>query len=151
MACFSSPKTDHQLPSFHQQSTTTSPPKNHVQPPVFAKTPSKNKVPPLPKIIAKAPLFEQGFGFFGGMTTAATLSWPSRPRTLAPPNPRKLSDYGECSRDVPKTQCHEVSLENAASPNGLILWGFSRVLRRVKADRNYAVDYWRRVGDSNPR
>jgi hypothetical protein len=30
VACFSSPKTDRQLPSFHQQSTATSPPKNHV-------------------------------------------------------------------------------------------------------------------------
>ena len=87
VACVSSPNSDRQLPSFHQQSTTTSPSKNHVLPPVFAKTPSKNKVPPLPKIIAKAPLFEQGFGFFGGMTTVATLSWSSRSRTLAPPNP----------------------------------------------------------------
>ena len=47
--CFLSPKIDPQLTSFHQQSTTNSPPKNHVQPPVFAKTPSKNKVPPPPK------------------------------------------------------------------------------------------------------
>src|ERR1700755_1518991 len=45
VACFSNPETDRQLPSFHQQSTTNSPPKHHVQPPVFAKTPSKNKVP----------------------------------------------------------------------------------------------------------
>jgi hypothetical protein len=63
---FSIPKTDRQLPSFHQQSTTTSPPKNHVQPPVFAKTPSKKGVPPPKKITAKAPLFGQRFGFFGG-------------------------------------------------------------------------------------
>ena len=41
MACFSSPNPDHQLPSFHQQSTTTSPQKNHIQPTVFAKTPAK--------------------------------------------------------------------------------------------------------------
>jgi hypothetical protein len=75
VACFSSPNPDHQLPSFYQQSTTTSPPKHHVQPPVFAKTPSKNKVPPAQKITAEAPLFEQDFGFFGGMTTAATLYW----------------------------------------------------------------------------
>src|ERR1700733_3856942 len=55
VACFSSPKTNRQLPSFHQQSTTTSPPKNHIQPPIFAKTPSKNTVPPPPKkITAKA-------------------------------------------------------------------------------------------------
>jgi hypothetical protein len=49
----SSPKTDHQLASFHQQSTTTSPPKNHIQPPVFAKTPSKNPVPPPQKLSKK--------------------------------------------------------------------------------------------------
>jgi hypothetical protein len=30
VAWFSSPKTDHQLPGFHQQSTTTSPSKNHI-------------------------------------------------------------------------------------------------------------------------
>jgi hypothetical protein len=73
VACFSSPKTDRQLPSFHQQSTTTSPQKHHILPPVFAKTPSKNKVPPPQKITAEAPLFGRGFGFFGGMTTAATF------------------------------------------------------------------------------
>jgi hypothetical protein len=39
---FSSPKNDRQLTSFHQQSTTHSPSKNHVLYPVFAKTPSKN-------------------------------------------------------------------------------------------------------------
>jgi hypothetical protein len=42
VACFSSPKNDRQLTSFHQQSTTNSPSKNHVLHPVFAKTPSKN-------------------------------------------------------------------------------------------------------------
>jgi hypothetical protein len=129
VACFSSPNPDHQLTSFHQQSTTTSPQKNHVQSPVFAKTPSKNKAPPPQKITAEAPLVEQGFASFRAMTTAATLSWSSRSRTLAPPNPRKLSDDGECSRDVQKPQCPEVSMENEASPNSLILWGFSRVLR----------------------
>jgi hypothetical protein len=66
VACFSSSNTDLQLPSFHQQSTTTSPPKNHIQPPVFAKTPSKNKVPPLPKIIAKAPPLRAGFWLLRG-------------------------------------------------------------------------------------
>ena len=53
VACFSSPNPDRQLPSFPQQSTTTSPPKHHVQPPVFAKTPSKNRVPPSPKNCCK--------------------------------------------------------------------------------------------------
>jgi hypothetical protein len=42
VACFSSPKTDRQLTSFHQQSTTNSPSKHHAEMPVFAKTPSKN-------------------------------------------------------------------------------------------------------------
>jgi hypothetical protein len=42
VACFSSPKNDRQLTSFHQQSTTNSPSKNHVLHPVFAKTHSKN-------------------------------------------------------------------------------------------------------------
>jgi hypothetical protein len=44
VACFSSLKNDRQLTSFHQQSTTNSPSKNHVLPPAFAKTPSKNEV-----------------------------------------------------------------------------------------------------------
>src|ERR1700737_2209366 len=39
---FFKPKNDRQLTSFHQQSTTNSPSKNHVLHPVFAKTPSKN-------------------------------------------------------------------------------------------------------------
>jgi hypothetical protein len=42
VACFSSPKNDRQLTSFHQQSTTNSPSKNHVLHLFFAKTPSKN-------------------------------------------------------------------------------------------------------------
>jgi hypothetical protein len=44
VACFSSLKNDRQLTSFHQQSTTNSPSKNHVLHPVFGKTPSKNGV-----------------------------------------------------------------------------------------------------------
>jgi hypothetical protein len=44
VACFSSLKTDRQFTSFHQQSTTNSPSKNHVLHPVFAKTPSKHEV-----------------------------------------------------------------------------------------------------------
>jgi hypothetical protein len=42
MACFSSPKNDRQLTSFHQHFTTNSPAKNHALRAVFAKTPSKN-------------------------------------------------------------------------------------------------------------
>jgi hypothetical protein len=60
VACFSSPKTDRQLTSFHHQSTTTSPSKHHVLPPAFAKTPSKDKVPPPPKITAEA-LFNMAY------------------------------------------------------------------------------------------
>jgi hypothetical protein len=66
VACFSSPKTDRKLPSFHQESTTTSPPKNHIQPPVFAKTPSKNKVPPPKEITAKGSLFQARFWLLRG-------------------------------------------------------------------------------------
>jgi hypothetical protein len=51
VACFSSLKTDRQLTSFHQQSTTNSPSKNHVLHPIFAKTPSKNEVNHTPKKI----------------------------------------------------------------------------------------------------
>jgi hypothetical protein len=43
---FSSLKNDRQLTSFHQQSTTNSPSKNHVLHCVFSKTPSKNEVKP---------------------------------------------------------------------------------------------------------
>jgi hypothetical protein len=39
---FFEPENDRQLTSFHQQFTTTSPAKNHVLHPVFAKIPSKN-------------------------------------------------------------------------------------------------------------
>jgi hypothetical protein len=44
--------------------------------------------------------------------------------SFAADSPRKLSDYGEGSRDVPKTQCHEDSLG-------------------AKADKNCAWSYWR--------
>ncbi len=43
VAYFSSRKSDRQLTSFHQQSTTHLPSKNHVLHHVFAKTPSKNE------------------------------------------------------------------------------------------------------------
>jgi hypothetical protein len=39
---FRRPKTDHLLTTIHHESTTNSPSKNHVLPPVFAKTPCKN-------------------------------------------------------------------------------------------------------------
>ena len=49
----------------------------------------------------------------------------------------------ENGQGYPQTQCHEVSLENAASPNRLILWGFSRVLRGATADSRHAWTVWR--------
>jgi hypothetical protein len=42
VACFSRQKSDRQQATIHHESTTSSPSKNHVQPPIFAKTPSKN-------------------------------------------------------------------------------------------------------------
>ena len=54
VACFSSPKNDRQLTSFHQQSTTNSPSKNHVLHHVFAKTPAKTLVIQPQKNSAKA-------------------------------------------------------------------------------------------------
>jgi hypothetical protein len=60
VADFSSLKSDRQLTSFHQQSTTNSPSKNHVLHPVFAKTPSKNELhQPRKKLLRKRPFFGQ--------------------------------------------------------------------------------------------
>jgi len=54
---FFEPEKDRQLTSFHQQSTTNSPSKNHVLHTVFAKTPSKNAgYPAREKILQKRPL-----------------------------------------------------------------------------------------------
>jgi hypothetical protein len=72
VAYFSSPNPHHQLTTFYQQSTTNSPPKNHAQPPDFAKTPSKNRVPPAPKKSQqKRPSSGRLFAS-PGMTRAAT-------------------------------------------------------------------------------
>jgi hypothetical protein len=66
VACFSSSKTARQLPSFHQQFTTTSPPKNHVQPSRFCQNPQQKQGPATAKKIpAKAPLFGQVLRFSG--------------------------------------------------------------------------------------
>ena len=51
VACFSSRKNDRQLTSFHQQSTTTSPPKNHVLPPRFCQNPQQKQGPTTAKKI----------------------------------------------------------------------------------------------------
>ena len=84
VACFSSPNPDHQLPSFHQQSTTTSPQKNHAQPPIFVKTPSKNSVPPPTKNSAKASPLQAGFWPLRGKTTAVTATQSTSPDSLSP-------------------------------------------------------------------
>jgi hypothetical protein len=46
---FSCHKSDRQQATIHHDSTTNSPSKNHVQPPIFAKTPSKNAQSPCKK------------------------------------------------------------------------------------------------------
>jgi hypothetical protein len=46
-------ESDRQLTSFHQHSTTNSPSKNYVLPPVFAKNPCKKAKPASQKIIQK--------------------------------------------------------------------------------------------------
>ncbi|NYF88267.1 hypothetical protein RBB79_01995 [Tunturiibacter empetritectus] len=43
VACFSSLKNDSQLTSFHQQSTTNSPSKDHVLHPLFCQNPKQNQ------------------------------------------------------------------------------------------------------------
>jgi hypothetical protein len=112
VARFSSPNPDRQLTSFHQQSTTNSPSKNHVLPPVFAKTPSKNEGPTTPqKILQKRPSSSRVLASSGeddGGHFVLVFEVEDRGAT----NPLKLSDYGECARDVPKKPVHEVSLEN---------------------------------------
>ena len=98
VACFSSPNPDHQLPSFHQQSTTTSPPKHHIQPPVFAKTPAKTGSHHPQKIAAKHPILKQDFGPVGDDYNANHSVLIPEIEDLGAPNPRKVSDYGERPR-----------------------------------------------------
>jgi hypothetical protein len=141
------PSTYQLSPAIHHNFTTKKP-RSTTR---FCQKPQQKPGPTTPKKYCKSAPLRAGFCLLRGMTTAATLSWSSRSRTLAPPNPHKTLRLGECSRDVPKPQCTKFSPEKIASPKDLILCGFSRVLRGVKADRNYAWTYWRRVGDSNPR
>jgi hypothetical protein len=49
VAYFLHPEYDRQQTTIHHDSTTNSPSKNHVLPPVFAKTPRKNTNPPTQK------------------------------------------------------------------------------------------------------
>jgi len=96
-----------------------------------------------PKNYRRSAPLQAGFGPFRRMTTAAaTLSWLSRSRALTP-QPARLSDRGEWSKDVPKPKGMKFSPENIASPKDLILWRFSRVLRVAIADNNHAWTYWR--------
>ena len=151
MACFSSPKTDCQLPSFHQQSTTTSPPKNHVQPPVFCQNPQQKQDPTIAKKKPeKAPLFEQVLRLSGDdcggdhfVIDSSREPWRCAIRPNSPPT--------ENGPTLSQNPSQRSSPEKVVSPKSLILWGFSRVLRGVKADSNYAWTDWRRMGDSNPR
>jgi hypothetical protein len=110
---FSSPNPGYQPTSFNQQSTAASPQNNHVRPPVFAK-PRAKRSPTTPQKI-----------------TAKSVS--SEVEDLGRPNPCKLSDCGEWSKRHPKIQGHEVSPWGITSPNILILWGFSRILRAETA------------------
>jgi hypothetical protein len=71
VTCFSSRKSDRQLTSIHQQSTTNSPSKNHVLHTVFAKTPSKNGVNQRQKKIPQKSSY-----FSGGLVTAERLAVP---------------------------------------------------------------------------
>jgi hypothetical protein len=110
VACFSSPNPDHQLTSFHQQSTTTSPQKNHIQTPVFAKTPSKNKLPPPPKTTAKhpssggvlAPSGDDGGSYFVRVLELEDLGGAQPAQAL---RPRRMA------RNVPEPKARKFSLE----------------------------------------
>jgi hypothetical protein len=93
VACFSSPNPDRQLTSFPQQSSTTHHQNTTSNYPFFAKTPSKNRVPPSPKNCCKTSHPQAEFWPLGGMTTAGT-----------PSNSRKFSDCGECSKNVSKSK-----------------------------------------------
>jgi hypothetical protein len=55
---------------------------------------------------------------------------------LGAPDLRKLSDCGEAP-DAPNLSATKFSLQNAASPNSLILWGFSRVFWVAKAENKH--------------
>jgi hypothetical protein len=75
VACFSSPKNDHQLttfsPAIHHKFTT----KNHVLIPVFAKTPSKNEIPPSPRKILRNISSSAGFGPFSVRRSSSPQSF----------------------------------------------------------------------------
>jgi hypothetical protein len=143
VACFSSPKTNRQLPSFHQQSTTNSPPKHHVQPPVFAKTPSKNGYHHPQKLLQNI------------LSSSSVLAPPGEDyrdshsvlileiEDLGAAQPAQILPLRRMIQGGPKPQGHEVSPGNTASPKTLILWGFSRVFAAAKADNSHARTVWR--------
>jgi hypothetical protein len=89
VACFSSPNPHHQLttlsPAIHHKFTT----KNHVPTTRFHQNPQQKRTPTTPKKI-----------------TAKAL--PIEAEDLRFPNPRKLSDYGEWPKDIPKSQARKV-------------------------------------------
>jgi hypothetical protein len=145
---FFEPDPDRQLPSFHQQSTTTSPLKHHVQPPVFAKTPTKNRVPPSPKNCCKTSPPQAGFGPLGDDYNANHSVLILEIEDLGAAQLAPILRLRENGPRKSQIQGDEVSPENTASPKILILWGFSRVFAAAKADSNHARTVWRRVGDS---
>jgi hypothetical protein len=55
VAYFSGPKNHHQRTIVHHESTTNSPSKNHVQSPIFPKTPAKTPKAPRQKKFHKSP------------------------------------------------------------------------------------------------
>jgi hypothetical protein len=115
-------------PQLHHKKTTSTHP--------LLPKPSAKAGPHPPKKYCKAPL-RGSVSASSGNDDGGHFVLIFEVEDLGAPNPRKLSDYGECPRDVPKPQCHEVSLENAASPNSLILWGFSRVFGVAKAENEH--------------
>jgi hypothetical protein len=146
----SSPRSDRQLTSFHQQSTTTSPQENDVQPPVFAKTPAKTRSTTAKKIQQKRFLFGQILRFsrddYGSdhfVLGSSREPWPCPIRANSPPT--------ENGPAMSQTPGNEIYPEKIASSRSLILRGFSRVLREAKAEIKHAGTEWRRVRDSNPR
>jgi len=87
-------------PQLHHQKTTS----NH---PFFAKTPGKNKVPPPTKKLLRKHPSSSRVWLLRGDYDDSQFALVFKVEDLGAPNPRKLSDYGEWSRDVRKTQDHE--------------------------------------------
>jgi hypothetical protein len=83
-------------PQLHHKKPTS----NH---PFSPKPPAKTRSHHPQKITPEPPLFEQGFGFFRGMTRAATLSWSSRSRTVGAAQPAQTRRLPRMLQGCPKT------------------------------------------------